>query len=555
MENSYNNTRRKIIIMFAVLGLLTAAGLYYFVEVESARNKMLLEKENLENTRLLENMIGFKSHSLLTFVTDYTFWDDMVLFTETGDTLWASENISVSLKTYDSDMAWVFNRKLELVYFISGEGNGFADTTAVTKEIITFTASNSKFFHFFSKTNTGIIEVRGASIHPTSDVDRITEPSGYFIVGRLWNKKLIEEIEVMTASKIELVEPDVTIEFNQSEIHEFISNGYYKLQSWDNEPVAVLNSAKKIQILEEMHSKSESQFAIMLVFIAAVLGFTGISLYYLVNLPLKKISGALRAGEAKHIADLIGRKDEFGNMADLVNEFFIQREKLLNEIRERTEAELKTRLSEEELRHSLKEKEVLIKEVHHRVKNNLQVIISLIKLQSDSISDTATVQHLSTILNRIRSIAYVHELLYRSHDLSRIDFESYLNKIVQSLRSMYSDESRRINIEIESKNVFLTVDKAVPCAIIINELISNSMKHAFKGRAKGIINIRMNGNNGNYELSICDDGIGLGTGVKSSDTKTLGLYLVSSLAEQLDADLNISNKVGLTYKLKFKAER
>jgi two-component sensor histidine kinase len=541
--------------MFAVLGLLTAAGLYYFVEVESPRNKMLLEKENQENTRLLENMIGFKSHSLLTFVTDYTFWDDMLLFTETGDTSWASENISVSLKTYDSDVAWVFNRELELIYFVSGAGTGFTDTNAITKEIIGFTTSNSRFLNFFVKTNAGIIEVRGASIHPTSDVDRVTEPGGYFVVGRLWSKKLLEEIEVLTASKLELVEPAVTIEYDLSEIEEFTSKGYHRLYSWDNKPVAVLTSAKKIQILEVMHSKSENQFVIMLVFIAAVLGFTGISLYYLVNLPLKKISGALRTGEAKHITDLIGKKDEFGNMAVLVNDFFTQREKLLNEIRERTEAEIKIRLSEDDLRNSLKEKEVLIKEVHHRVKNNLQVIISLIKLQSDSISDTATVQHLTTILNRIRSIAYVHELLYRSHDLSRIDFESYLNKIVQSLRSMYSDESTRIRIEIESKNVFLTVDKAVPCAIIINELISNSMKHAFKGRVKGIINIRMNGNNGNYELSICDDGIGLGTGLINNDTKTLGLYLVSSLAEQLDAELNISNKVGLSYELKFKAEQ
>jgi len=529
--------------------------MYYFMEVENARTRTLLEQEDLENARLLETMIGFKSQSLKTFAADYTFWDDMLLFTETGDTVWANENIKASLNTYDTDLAWVFNRDLNNIYFKSAEGLDFKDTNAITNEMIIRVTSGSRFFHFFVSTGSGILEVSGATIHPTSDAERMTEPGGYFVVGRLWNEKLIEEIEILTGSKLKVEDTAVYNDNKHTEFLDFISLGFYTLNSWDMKPVGVLSSAKEVQIIKTMHEKSEREFTLILSFIAVVLILTGVTLYYLVNLPLKKISLALREENSGFIKDLLGRKNEFGNLAVLVNEFFIQKEKLIMEIRERKEAELNTRLSEEELRHSLKEKEVLIKEVHHRVKNNLQVIISLIKLQSDSISDTATVQHLSTILNRIRSIAYVHELLYRSHDLSRIDFESYLNKIVQSLRSMYSDESRRINIEIESKNVFLTVDKAVPCAIIINELISNSMKHAFKGRAKGIINIRMNGNNGNYELSICDDGIGLGTGVKSSDTKTLGLYLVSSLAEQLDADLNISNKVGLTYKLKFKAER
>lgn len=525
------------------------------MEVENARTKMLLEKEDLENTRLLETMIGFKSQSLKTFVTDYTYWDDMLLFAETGDTVWANENIKASLNTYGTDMAWVFNRDLNRIYFKSAEGIEFKDINSITKEMILRTTSDSSFFHFFISTGSGIVEVSGASVHPTSDAERMTEPGGYFVVGRLWNENLIEEIEILTGSKLMMGDAAVSNDNKHTEFNDFISLGYYTLNSWDMKPVAVLRSAKEVQILKTMHEKSEREFTLILSFITVVLVLTGVTLYYLVNRPLKKMSLALREQNSGFIKDLLGRKNEFGNMAVLVNEFFIQKEKLIMEISDRTEAELKTRLSEEELRHSLKEKEVLIKEVHHRVKNNLQVIISLIKLQSDSISDTATVQHLSTILNRIRSIAYVHELLYRSHDLSRIDFESYLNKIVQSLRSMYSDESRRIKIEIESKNVFLTVDKAVPCAIIINELISNSMKHAFKGRAKGIINIRMNGNMGNYELLICDDGIGLGTGVKSNDTKSLGLYLVSSLAEQLDADLNISNKVGLTYKLKFKAEQ
>lgn len=229
----------------------------------------------------------------------------------------------------------------------------------------------------------------------------------------------------------------------------------------------------------------------------------------------------------------------------------MQKQRLITEIQERIDTEYKMRLAEERLKGSLKEKEVLIKEVHHRVKNNLQIIISLIRLQTSSSEDKNKIIYLSDILNRIKSIALVHELLYRSKDLSKIDMNEYLNKIVDSLKVVYNEKSEKIDYLINTNNIFLTIDKAVPCAIIINELITNSIKHAFNYTASGIVSVSFEYFDQYIKLKISDNGVGLSDNFDIHRVNSLGMVLISSLAEQLDASLNILSDNGTTFEFKF----
>lgn len=530
-------------------------GLYYYRGYEESRVLMLLREEESENTTLLEKIIQTKSAWLKTFSNDYSYWDDMVRFTETRDTVWANANITASLPTFEVDYVWIFNKNFTPFYFTTRENVPKIDQDIVTKEMIIKLTSNSRFFHFFISTNAGLIEISGATIHPTTDPQRLTEPQGYFVAGRLWSDKLIGEITGLTGSIIALSEfkSSDTIA-NKNSDNEFLITSFYTLHTWESKPLALVISTREVMIVKLMHEQSDKQFAVILVFISGILSLLGISLYYLVNLPLNKITRSLEENNTGHLSKLMNKQNEFGEMAKLVNEFFIQKQKLLKEIEVRAETEGKLRLSEEGLKHSLNEKVILLKEVHHRVKNNLQIIISLIRLQTNSLKDNVTIQHLNATLNRIKSIAFVHEMLYRSSDLSKIDFSAYISKFTYSLKDIYANSSQDIKLEINVKDVFLGVEKAVPCGVIINELVTNSIKHAFNGSQNGIINISMGKTGETYTLRVADNGIGLSNNFDINQTNSLGMYLVTSLAGQINAELDIERNNGTVFTLKFPEE-
>jgi two-component sensor histidine kinase len=241
-------------------------------------------------------------------------------------------------------------------------------------------------------------------------------------------------------------------------------------------------------------------------------------------------------------------------MARLINDFFEQRQKLVKEIEERIEAEKKLMVTEEDLKHSLNEKEVLIKEIHHRVKNNLQIIISLIRIQTGKIDDPVMIGHLNTTLNRIKSISLVHELLYRSGDLSRIDLNTYISQFTASLKEIYLSSSRRISIEVSVNDIFLGVEKAIPCGVIINELVTNSLKHAFSGQNCGVIKISMERSDGLITLKVSDNGIGIRKDFDIEDSGSLGMFLLQSLSKQIDAEFEIESENGTTVTLRFNEE-
>ena len=211
--------------------------------------------------------------------------------------------------------------------------------------------------------------------------------------------------------------------------------------------------------------------------------------------------------------------------------------------------------SETQLRASLQEKEVLLKEIHHRVKNNMQIIASLLSLQAGTIEDPLTRAQFDDSQNRIRSMALVHERLYRSSDLSHIDFGAYLRDLTGHLIQGYHGKSHGIEVEIVADDIHLDVDTAVPCGPIVNELISNAFKHAFPAASGGKIEIAVHRDDqGAYHLSVQDNGVGLPAEVDLSESKTLGLQLVSSLTKQIKGTIEVYREPGTTVKITFATE-
>ncbi|MGB3480131.1 MAG: histidine kinase dimerization/phosphoacceptor domain -containing protein [bacterium] len=206
---------------------------------------------------------------------------------------------------------------------------------------------------------------------------------------------------------------------------------------------------------------------------------------------------------------------------------------------------------ENKLRKSLAEKEILLKEIHHRVKNNLQIIHSLLSLQAKYLNDEQDKSLFRQTQDRIKTMALIHEKLYTSQDMVNIDFREYIQNLSAHLLRSYGTASR-IELRIEVEKIMLDIDRAVPCSLIINELITNSIKHAFSNGKKSCITIDFYTNKKEYVLSVADNGKGLPDNFDYRNTKSLGLQLVCALTEQLHGNINLGKNKGTKFTITFR---
>jgi len=210
----------------------------------------------------------------------------------------------------------------------------------------------------------------------------------------------------------------------------------------------------------------------------------------------------------------------------------------------------------EKLRQSLQEKEVLLKEIHHRVKNNLQVVSSLLSLQADGITDSNTKEAFRESQNRVRSMAMIHERLYRSADIAHLDFAEYVRNLTASLFASYRTKVPQTRCELDVEPVAVDIDVAIPCGLILNELISNSLKYAFPDGRSGCIHVSLQPAEGErYRLKVSDDGVGLPIDFDPRHAKTLGFQLIMLLADQLNGPIELSMEGGLGVSLSFRPRR
>ena len=207
---------------------------------------------------------------------------------------------------------------------------------------------------------------------------------------------------------------------------------------------------------------------------------------------------------------------------------------------------------EEKLSSSLAEKEFLLKEIHHRVKNNLQIISSLLNLQAQGINDEVIKEKYTESIGRIKSMAIIHELLYRSKNLSTIKIKEYLDELVSYITNTYNvDKKITVNLQVKVQQKYIDLDKAIPCGIIINELLSNAFKYAFKGKKKGSISISLKETHGQYNLVVSDNGSGFDNAENVQEADTLGLQLVNSLVIQLGGTLTTKTQKGTCFNICF----
>ncbi len=323
--------------------------------------------------------------------------------------------------------------------------------------------------------------------------------------------------------------------------------------------------------LEELKARAR-RLRFLVGFVSLVVFLLGMGLLYglstLVTQPLRQMAETVRRiseGDLTRRAKISSR-DEAGQLATSFNGML---DKLAGAQRELEAANqtLEQRVEERthRLQASVREKEILIQEIHHRVKNNMQIISSLVNLQAARIEDPETREMFMVTRDRIRSMALVHEKIYRSKDFARIDFVDYVRNLVnQILRS--SAVPGAIRAEIEGDPVFLNISTAVPCSLIVNELVSNALKHAFPDGRPGRLTVRVAalddgrnglavGDTGRFSITVSDDGVGLAPDFDMARTNSLGLQIVSLLVEQLEGTLEVDGREGSRFSFTFREAR
>jgi two-component sensor histidine kinase len=227
---------------------------------------------------------------------------------------------------------------------------------------------------------------------------------------------------------------------------------------------------------------------------------------------------------------------------------------MLEDITERKFADAQIRAGEERLKAALHEKEVLLKEVHHRVKNNLQIVASLLSLQSDQLKDPDDLVLFEDTQNRVKSMALIHESLYRTGDLARFNFAHYIDSLCTDLLQSYAGGTSHIRLHTELDELTFDVDTAVPCGLILNELLTNALKYAFPDGRPGDIHIALRADAGQVTLSMRDTGVGFPADLDFRHTESLGLQLVSMLTQQLGGTITLTRECGTAFVVTFPYE-
>jgi PAS domain S-box-containing protein len=205
-----------------------------------------------------------------------------------------------------------------------------------------------------------------------------------------------------------------------------------------------------------------------------------------------------------------------------------------------------------ELRRTLSEKDMLLKEVHHRVKNNLQAISSILDIQKLHLKNRQLTEIFRESQNRIKSMALIHEELYNSREHALVNTRQYISHLLDHLFHSYDVDREKIELDLKIEELLLNIDTAIPCGLIINELVSNSLKYAFDGHGKGTVHVGFTTVGDVYRLRITDNGMGLPEDMDAKTINSLGMILVRSLADQLHSSMKVSRKGGTSFEFHFK---
>jgi len=339
-------TKLMLLVVFCMAVFVSLAVLSRGMEKE--RLHSIFHAEEAAWKTVFDKTFDLLGQSLETFAYDYTYWDEMASFLKTGDRAWAETNIDPSLATYKANAVWIHKKERAFFYATNNLRDEYFKELPLPWSAIGDLFEKSRFCHFFIRTPKGPMEIRGATIHPSSDPERKTEPLGYFFAGRLWDDKFLKYLAELTNMRVSVASVGQSGELiNFSDAEKGLIASSRTLKDWDGAPIMRLNILKESESIKAFNQAANQMIKVIILYSISLFLVLLVSLTYWINVPLGRITKAFLDKKPVQGKGLINQNDEFGAIAAMMNKFFEQRERLISEIVGHRKAESQLRLSEE----------------------------------------------------------------------------------------------------------------------------------------------------------------------------------------------------------------
>jgi HD-GYP domain-containing protein (c-di-GMP phosphodiesterase class II)/sensor domain CHASE-containing protein len=325
----------KLVLLLSFICIIFIAILIIVGNFEKDRIELLYQERAASKEKFFDKIILLKEASLANLAYDYTYWDEMVNFVVTGEKKWSKQNIEASLSTYKADVAWVYSPQWKLVYTTPRQDLQIEKNLPLPKSIYPKLFSKNPLIHFFIATPAGLLEIHGASIHPSSDQARKTPAQGYFFVGRIWTTAYLQELAELTESKISLIpyQSDVALE-SQFDPANGQFHFYRILHGWDNRPAMRISIQSESLMLKQFSRATNKEMLLLFVFSIILILVLLFFLTRWVSIPIHAIARSLKLQNPDIIAPLRTEKSEFGHIARLIDTFFTQKTELIKEVKD-----------------------------------------------------------------------------------------------------------------------------------------------------------------------------------------------------------------------------
>jgi len=329
-------------MLLVLLGLTIGygTGLLAIRKWQSEQVDTTLRKQVVQKQEFFDKLLALRGRPLYSYAYDYTFWDEMVQFVEEADSTWGAENIAESMSTYDAQAVWVFDPDFRLVYHVCEPPDTLLCDFQVLREAYRPLFARSPLAHFFAYSPAGLLEIRGATIHPTNDDERRTTPRGYFFAGSIWGEAFLNELGQLANGQVSL-QPCDAVSLQEGGEYDRTGRVSWRraLYGWDGRPIALLEVETLSAEVQQQLRVANFVSVLSALLTLTLLGLTAFVMTRWVVLPLRRITGSLDGEEIGPIRKLRSQPTEFGHIARLIQQFFQQKSELVKEIEDRRRAE------------------------------------------------------------------------------------------------------------------------------------------------------------------------------------------------------------------------
>ena len=490
--------RVKIFVLLTICLSMFVALIFIYRGVDANRLRILFQQEGNQEIETTQRVLGIAGNSLETLAFDYTFWDEMVRFVTKVDKTWAATNIDVNLQTFKANGTWIYNTDGALVYSVDNVGGEFFAKSPLPEEEVKKIFEKSRFTHFFVGTPAGPMEIRGATIHLSNDVERKSDPRGFFLAGRIWDKNYLETLSKITAAEIRLCRRGEEGSAIIMEPKKGLVVFHKSLEDWRGRPVNWVKISTYSAISEVFMKDSRRMLIILLIYLGVIFVVLYLALILWINAPMKSILLALSQKDIAGIEKMKRVGDEFGQIAKLIDEFFQQRNNLVSEIakRKRSDMALTDKIKELEeaykrlrdMQYSMIQSEKLAalgrfaSGVAHEVRNPLAIILGgLDYLRIKLPGADPDVREAMTKLREavLRAEKIVNDLLSFSRPSKAVFEVAHPSGLVNEALSFlelfkHKSDTAQINMHLEltEKDIGVEVDKNQIQQVLFNILLN-----------------------------------------------------------------------------------